>query len=53
MVKKMEHSVEHGPHFVNLVRLVQGLICLIDQVQEAPEGDEAVAHYGFPETRGA
>ena len=53
VVKEMEHSVEHGPHFVNLVRLVQGLICLIDQVQEAPEGDEAVVHSGFPETRGA
>ena len=48
--KEREHSVEHGPDFVNLVRLVHGLVRLIDQVQEAPEGDEAV--HDFPETRG-
>ena len=35
-----EHSVEHGPDFVNLVGLVQGL---------APEGDEAVSFHDFPE----
>ena len=31
-VKEREHSVEHGPHFVNLVRLDHSLIHLIDQV---------------------
>ena len=50
--KEREHSVEHGPDFVNLVRLVHGLVRLIDQVQEAPEGDEAVAFHDFPETGG-
>ena len=38
MAKEREHSVEHGPDFVNLVGLVHGLVLLIDQVQEAPEG---------------
>ena len=52
MAKEREHSVEHGPDFVNLVRLVHGLVRLIDQVQEAPEGDEAVAFHDFPETGG-
>ena len=50
--KEREHSVEHGPDFVNLVGLVHGLVRLIDQVQEAPEGDEAVAFHDFPETGG-
>ena len=27
-----------------------GLVRLIDQVQESPEGDEAVAFHDFPET---
>ena len=48
--KEREHSVEHGPDFVNLVRLVHGLVRLIDQVQEAPEGDEAGLFHDFPET---
>ena len=51
--KEREHSVEHGPDFVNLVRLVHVLVRLIDQVQEAPEGNEAVAFHDFPETGGA
>ena len=51
--KEKKHSFEHGTHFVNLVELVHGLFCLIDQVQEAPEGDEAVMLHDFPETRGA
>ena len=34
--EEREHSVEHGPDFVNLVGLVHGLVRLIDQVQEAP-----------------
>ena len=38
--KEREHSFEHGPDFVNLVGLVHGLVRLIDQVQEAPEGEE-------------
>ena len=50
--KEREHSVEHGPDFVDLVGLVHGLVRLIDQVQEAPEGDEAVAFHDFPETGG-
>ena len=50
--EEREHSVEHGPDFVNLVGLVHGLVRLIDQVQEAPEGDEAVAFHDFPETGG-
>ena len=49
-VKEREYSVEHGPDFVNLVGLVHGLVRLIDQVQEAPEGNEAVAFHDFPET---
>ena len=44
--KERDHSVEHGPDFVNLVRLVH------DLVLEAPEGDEAVAFHDFPETGG-
>ena len=40
--KEREHSVEHGPRFVNLVRLVHSIVCLIDQVQEAQEGNESV-----------
>ena len=52
LAKEREHSVEHGPDFVNLVGLVHGLVRLIDQVQEAPEGDEAVAFHDFPETVG-
>ena len=47
--KWSEHSVEYGPHIVNLVALVHGLICLIDQVQETPE----VLFHDFPETWGA
>ena len=43
----------HGPHFVNLVGLVHGLVRLIDQVQEAPKGDEAVAFHYFPDSGGA
>ena len=50
--KEREHSVKHGPDFVNLVGLVHGLVRLIDQVHEAPEGDEAVAFHDFPETGG-
>ena len=50
--EEREHSVEHGPDFVNLVGLVHGLVRLIDQVQEAPQGDEAVAFHDFPETGG-
>ena len=50
--KEREHSVEHGPDFVHLVGLVHGLVHLIDQVQEAPEGDEAVAFHDFPEAGG-
>ena len=46
--KEREHSVEHGPDFADLVGLVHGLVRLIDQVQEAPEIDEAVA---FHDTR--
>ena len=49
VVKEREHSVEHGHHFVNFVRLVHSLFCLIDQVQKAPKGDEAVAFNDFPE----
>ena len=52
VAKEREHSVEHGPDFVILVGLVHGLDRLIDQVQEAPEGDEAVAFHDFPETGG-
>ena len=51
--KEREHSVEHGPDFVNLDGLVQGFICLINKVQEAPEGDEMVRLPDFPEIRGA
>ena len=50
--KEREYSVEHGLRFVNLVGLVHGLVRLIDQVQEAPEGDEAVAFHDFPESGG-
>ena len=50
--KEREHSVEHVPDFVYLVGLVHGLVRLIDKVQEAPEGDEAVAFHDFPETGG-
>ena len=50
--KEKEHSVEHGPDFVNLVGLVHGLIHLIDQVLEAPEDDEAVTFHDYPETGG-
>ena len=52
VTKEREHSVEHGPDFVNLVGLVHGLVRLIDQVQEAPECDEAVAFHDFPESGG-
>ena len=38
--KEREHSVEHGPHFVNLVGLVHSIIC---QMQEAAKGNEAIA----------
>ena len=51
-VKEREHSVEHGPDFVNLVGLVHGLVRLINQVQEATEGDEVVAFYDFSKTGG-
>ena len=51
--EEREHSVEHGLHFVNLVGLAHGLVCLINQVQQAPEGNEAVKFHGFPETEGA
>ena len=50
--KEREHSVEHGPDFVNLVGLVHDLVRLIDQVQEAPEGDKVVTFHDFPETVG-
>ena len=50
--KEREYSVEHGPDFLNLVGLVHGHVPLIDQVQEAPVGDEAVAFHDFPETGG-
>ena len=52
VAKEREHSVEHGPDFVNRVGLVHGLVRLIDQVQEAPEGDEVVTFHEFPETGG-
>ena len=52
VAKEREHSVEHEPDFVNLVRLVHSLVRLIDQVQEAPEGDEAVPFHDFPKTGG-
>ena len=47
-----EHSVKHGPDFVNLVCLVHGCVRLVDQVQETPEGDKAVTFHDFPETKG-
>ena len=50
--KEREHSVEHRPHFVNLDGLVHSLVRLIEQVQEAPEGDEAVLFHDFPESGG-
>ena len=50
--KEREHSVEHRPDFINLDGLVHGLIHLIDQVQEAPKGDDAVMFHDFPETGG-
>ena len=52
--KERELSVEIGPDsdFVNLGGLVHGLVRLIDQVQEAPEGDKAVPFHDFPETGG-
>ena len=43
--KEREHSVEHGPYFVNLVGLAHGFLCLLEQVQEAPEVDEVVTLY--------
>ena len=52
VAKEREHSVQHWPHFVNLVGLVHCLIRLIDQVQEAPEGDETVAFHDLPESGG-
>ena len=51
--EEREKSVKHGPLFVNLVRLVHNFICLIDLVQEAPEGNEVVVLHDFPEIRGA
>ena len=51
--KERKHSVEHGHHFVNLVGLVQGLIRLINQMQEATEDDEAVTFHDLPKSRGA
>ena len=48
--KEREHSVEHRPHFINLVGLVHGLVCLIHQVQETPQFDEAVMFHDFPES---
>ena len=51
--KEKEHSLEHGPHFVNLVGLVYSLVHLINQMQEAPEGDEVLAFNDFPESGGA
>ena len=45
--KEKEHSVEHGPDFVNLVGLVHGLVRLIDQVQKPQR-----AFHDFPETGG-
>ena len=50
--KERKHFVEHGPDFVNLVGLVYGLVRLVDQVQQTPEGDEAVTFHDFPETWG-
>ena len=50
--KEREHSDEQRLEFVNLVGLVHRLVRLINQVQEAPEGDEAVAFHNFPETGG-
>ena len=50
--KEREHSVEHGPRFVNLVGLVHGLILLIYQVQETLEVDEAIVFHDFPESGG-
>ena len=52
MARRFLVGIEHGPDFVNLVGLVHGLVRLFDQVQEAPEGDEAVAFHDFPETGG-
>ena len=51
MAKEREHSVERVPHFVNLVRLFQGLVSLIDQVQGALESEEADAFHDFIESR--
>ena len=50
--KEREYSVNHGPHFVNLVVLAHGLVHLIDQVQEAPESNRAVVIHDFPESKG-
>ena len=50
--KEREHSVEHGPHLVNLVGLVHVLILLIDQVQEAPDSDEEAEFHDSPESGG-
>ena len=37
---------------MGLVGHVHGLVRVVDQVQETPEGDEAVAFHDFPETGG-
>ena len=43
VAKEKKHSV----HFANLVRLVHGLVCLTDQLQEAKEGDKVVPLHDF------
>ena len=52
-MKERENSVKHGPYFVNLLGLVHGLVCLIDQVQEALEANEVIVLYDFHKMRSA
>ena len=47
-----EQDIQHGPHFVDLVALVDVRVLLVDQVEEGPQRQEAVTFHHVSEARG-
>ena len=51
-VETWEQDVQHGPHLVDLVPLVDVRVLLVDQVEQGPQRQEAVTFHHDPEAGG-
>ena len=52
VVETWEQDIQHRPHLVDLVVLVDVMVLLVDQVEEGPLRQEAVTLHPIPEARG-